>query len=157
MKLCFFISDRIPFPFWFLIKINFFHSCGIYGLVCVCVCVCVCVYTPIIKPSNQTWKVYNCQATIWQYCHIFYKGHYKPWLPWCLSGGEPACQCRRRRRYRFDPWVRNLPWQRKWQPTRVFLPGESHGQRSLEGYSPWGPKESDMTKRLSTHTAIWWC
>jgi len=36
----------------------------------------------------------------------------------------------------FDPWVRKIPWSRKWQPTPVFLPGESHGQRSLEGYSP---------------------
>ena len=36
------------------------------------------------------------------------------------------------------------PWRRKWQPTPVFLPGESHGQRSLVGYSPWGRKESDM-------------
>ena len=39
-----------------------------------------------------------------------------------------------------DPWVRKIPWRRKWQPTPVFLPGESHGQRSLVGYSPWGPK-----------------
>ena len=37
------------------------------------------------------------------------------------------------------------PWRRKWQPTPVFLPGESHGQRSLAGYSPWGPQESGMT------------
>ena len=36
-------------------------------------------------------------------------------------------------------------WRRKWQPTPVFLPGKSHGQRSLVGYSPWGRKESDMT------------
>ena len=42
---------------------------------------------------------------------------------------------------------------RKWQPTPVFLPGESHGQRSLEGYSPWGRKESDTTEQLThTHT-----
>ena len=39
-----------------------------------------------------------------------------------------------------------IPWRRKWQPTAVFLPGESHGQRSLAGYSPSGHKESDMTK-----------
>ena len=40
----------------------------------------------------------------------------------------------------FDPWVRKIAWRRKWQPTPVYLPGESHGQRSLEGYSPWGYK-----------------
>ena len=45
-----------------------------------------------------------------------------------------------------------FPWRREWQPTPVFLPGESHGQRSLEGYSPWGCKESDMTEGLRTHT-----
>ena len=49
-------------------------------------------------------------------------------------------------RCRFDPWVRKIPWRRKWQPTPVLLPGESHGQRSLVGYSPWGRKESDMTE-----------
>ena len=46
----------------------------------------------------------------------------------------------------FDPWVRKIPWSRAWQPTPVFLPGESHGQRSLAGYSPWGHKESDVTE-----------
>ena len=39
-----------------------------------------------------------------------------------------------------------IPWKRKWQPTPVSLPGESHGQRSLVGYSPWGHKESDTTE-----------
>ena len=52
------------------------------------------------------------------------------------SGKEPACQCRRHKRYRFHPWVGKIPWRRAWQPTPVFLPGESHGQRSLEAYSP---------------------
>jgi len=48
----------------------------------------------------------------------------------------------------FDPWVRKIPWRRKWQSTPVFLPGESHGQRSLAGYSPRDCKESDTTERL---------
>ena len=51
---------------------------------------------------------------------------------------------------RFDPWVGKIPWGRKWQLTPVFLPGESHGQRSLEGYTPWCSKESDMTEHLNT-------
>ena len=46
----------------------------------------------------------------------------------------------------FYPWVRIIPWRRKWQPTPVSLPGESHGQRSPAGYSPWGGKESDTTE-----------
>ena len=42
----------------------------------------------------------------------------------------------------FDPWDEKIPWRRKWQPTPVFLPGKSHGQRSLVGYSPWGSQKS---------------
>ena len=51
-------------------------------------------------------------------------------------------------RYGFNPWVRKMPWRRKWQPTPVFLPGEFHGQRSLVGYSPWGHRELNVTKTL---------
>ena len=46
-------------------------------------------------------------------------------------------------------WVGKIPWRREWQPTPVFLPGESHRQRSLVDYSPWGRKESDTTKQLT--------
>ena len=53
---------------------------------------------------------------------------------------------RRRKRRRFDPWVRKTPWRRAWQPTPAFLPGESYGQRSLVDYSPGDREESDMTK-----------
>ena len=54
------------------------------------------------------------------------------------SVGKKIClQGRRHSRHRFDPWVRKIPW-RKWQPTPVFFPGDSHGQRSLVCYSPWG-------------------
>ena len=49
-------------------------------------------------------------------------------------------------RDRFNPWVGKIPWRRAWQLTPVFLPGESHGQRNLVGYSPWGHKELDMTE-----------
>ena len=55
-------------------------------------------------------------------------------------------QCRRCKRRRFDPWVRKIPWSRKWQPTLVFLPGESQGQRSLVGYSSWSHKDLDTTE-----------
>ena len=66
-------------------------------------------------------------------------------LSW-LSGKESACQCERNKRHGFNPWVGKIPWRRKWQPTPVFLPGESHGQRSLGGYSPQDSKELDMTE-----------
>ena len=52
----------------------------------------------------------------------------------CLQFGRPG----------FDPWVRKIPWRRKWQPSPVLLPGKSHGRRSLVGYSPWGRKESGL-------------
>ena len=64
------------------------------------------------------------------------------------SGKESACQCRRCKRHEFDPWVGKIPWRRAWQPTPVFLPGESHGQRRLVGYSLRGLRESDMTECL---------
>ena len=56
---------------------------------------------------------------------------------------ESTCQCRR---HGLDPRVRKMPWRRAWQPTLVFLPGKSHGQRSLAGCSPYGCRESDMTE-----------
>ena len=54
-----------------------------------------------------------------------------------------------------DPWVKDIPWKRKWQPTPVFLPGKSHGQKSLAGYSPQGHKPLDMTQQLNTTTSIY--
>ena len=62
-----------------------------------------------------------------------------------VSGNEPTCQCRWDR-CGFDPWVRKIRWRRAWQPTSVSLPGKSHRQRSLVGYSSWGHKWS--CKRL---------
>ena len=66
--------------------------------------------------------------------------------PGGASGKEFTCQCQRHKRCKFDPWVGKIPTRREWQPTPVFLPGESHGQRSLVDYSPWGHKESDTTE-----------
>ena len=59
---------------------------------------------------------------------------------------EATCQCRGYQRHSFDPRVGKIPWRRKWQRTSIFLPGESHGQRSLAGCNPWGHKESDTTE-----------
>ena len=83
-------------------------------------------------------------------------------LPRWLSK-EFTCQCRRPV---FNPWVRKIPQRRKWQPIPVFLPGKSHRQRTLVGYSPRGHKESDTTQRerccwasfhaLSHHLCIWY-
>ena len=73
-------------------------------------------------------------------------------LPRWRNDNESACQCRSRKRQGFDLWVRKIPWSRKWQPTAVFLPGESLGWRSLAGYSPQGRKESDKIERFHFHS-----
>ena len=75
----------------------------------------------------------------------------------------PTSQSRRCKRCGLDPWVRKILWRRAWQPAPVFLPGESHGQRSLVGYTPWGPKESDTTEvtwhahtvLLNSYNSLW--
>ena len=66
-------------------------------------------------------------------------------FPGDINGKEPTCQCRRHRRRQFELCIRKIPWRRAWQPTPVFLPGESHRQRSLAGYSPQSCKELDTT------------
>ena len=70
--------------------------------------------------------------TVWRFLKKLNIG-----LPWWLSGKESASQCRENG---FDPWVGEIPWRRKWQPTLAFLPGKSHGQRKLVGSSPWSHK-----------------
>ena len=77
-------------------------------------------------------------------------------FPGDANGKESACQCRRHKRCGFDSWVRKISWKREWLPTPVFLPKESHGQRSLVGYNPQGCKESDMTK-ATQHTQAIYC
>ena len=76
---------------------------------------------------------------------LFVSGCFPTGLPRWLT----TCRCRRHERHQFHPWVAGSLEEGR-QPTPVLLPGESHGQRSLVGYSPWGCKESDTTERLST-------
>ena len=66
------------------------------------------------------------------------------------NGKESACQCKGCKRHKFNPWLWKILWRSVWQPTSVFLLGESHGPRNLSGYGPWGPKELDATEHLST-------
>ena len=70
-------------------------------------------------------------------------------FPGGASDKERSCPCRRLKRCGFNPWIRNIPWRGVWQPTLVFLPGESHGQKSLAGYRP-GSKSQTL---LSMHAA----
>ena len=62
-----------------------------------------------------------------------------------IWGAQPIKNPPAMRETGFNPWVGKIPWSWAWQPTPVFLSRESHGQRRLAGYSPWGHKESDMT------------
>ena len=73
-----------------------------------------------------------------------------PWneqgFPSGSDSKESACQCRRPQ---YNPWFGKIHWRRKRQPIPVFLPGEYHGQKSQEGYSPRGRQESDTTESLT--------
>ena len=84
--------------------------------------------------STQVGKLDHRTLTFILEIHLPLSGFlHWPKLPWWLRGKSVCPQCGRPG---FDPWVRKTPWRRKWQPTPVFLPKKSHGQRSLMGYSP---------------------
>ena len=91
-------------------------------------------HLPCARPFSMLWG--------------YQRGRIPDGFPGGASGKEPTCQCRR---HGFDPWVGRIPWRRAWQPTVVFLPGESHRQRSLVGYSPWSSKELDKAEHTHTH------
>ena len=92
-------------------------------------------------------------------CGIYYKYFFEVFVnihahTFLVAQSLNCLQCRRPG---FNPWVRKLPWTRKWQPNPVFLPGKSHGQRSLAGYSPWGPRvghDLPTCKHMTYHTYI---
>ena len=81
-------------------------------------------------------------------CHLLGTRYLKEKdLPYCLSGKESTCQFRSHNAGSIPGSRRSSGVQRReWQPTPIFLPGKSHGQRNLAGYSPWGRKESDSTE-----------
>ena len=123
--------------------------CNLYKWLCFCV-LCSTLQSTILqyhfKPTTSRSKHISSNDVAdtakkhqLLYCSIVLLGGF----PRGTSGKELACQGRRHKRCRFDPWVEKTLWRRAWQTTAVFLPGKSHGQRSLAGYSPWGHKESD--------------
>ena len=120
------------------------------------------LFSLILKVFFPAVSVDICLSYIYVYIHEIYVFVYMKYkhiylytwnIPRWLSGKESVCQCRRHRRRGFDPWVGKIPWRRKWQPTPGFLPGESHGQRSLVGYSPQRCKELDMIEATKYSTA----
>ena len=96
-----------------------------------------CPFYQLESKVSHWWR-----AGIWIYHWLF-------WGSQWVSSKDSASHYKRCRRHRFNPWVGKIPWQRKWLPTPVFLPGKSCGQRSLGGYNPQGCKESDTTEWLS--------
>ena len=110
-----------------------------------------------MHPSVHCSTVYNSQDTEATWMSID-RGMdkedvvYTYSLPRWHNRKASACQCKRHKRPSFYPWVRKMPWWRKWQPEAVFLPGKSHGQRSLANYNPWGHKELNITEHAHTHT-----
>jgi len=92
-----------------------------------------------------------CMVSLqWFYCRVL-------GLPRWYNSKDSVCQCRRQRKHEFNPWVGKIPWSRKRKLTPIFLPGKFHGQRSLEGDSPWGCEELDMTENSHTYTCcrVW--
>ena len=77
-------------------------------------------------------------------------------LPWWLSGKEPSCQCKRWRckRHGFHPSVGKIPWKREWQPTPVFLPGESHGRGAWQATVHGVTQSRTRLKGLSTQAQV---
>ena len=99
-------------------------------------------------PLTAIWILFECEKTDGgdgQGGRSGWLGSKGWWSP-ALVVKKPACRCRKHRRPRFDPWGRKIPWRRAWQPTLIFLPGESDGQRSPAGYCQYGHEESDTTE-----------
>ena len=86
-------------------------------------------------------------------------------FPGGTSDEESACQYRRCKSCRIDPWVRKISWRKKWHPNSLFLPGKFHEQSNLVGYSPWGHRvRHDWARHwliyshhLLTPTFLLWC
>ena len=101
---------------------------------------------PVYKSDSRI--VFNKVPSVQYVSTKFASSRAQMGLPRWLSGKECLYQCRRRG---FDPCVGKIPWGRAWQPVLVLLPGDSLGQRSLVGCSPWSWRELDMT-RHTAHT-----
>ena len=113
-----------------------------------------------IKPPSPTWAGGFLsleppgKSPIVLLLSIYNVGYFNPGLPRWPSGKNLPASTAAAGRPEFDPWVRKIPWRRKWQPTPVFLPGESRGQRNLAGCILWGCSELDMTEHTYIHTHI---
>ena len=111
-----------------------------------------CIWNQLLDTTIlENWLAVSIQAEHRSLLWLLWL-HYG--FSWWQSGKEHTCQCRR---CGFNPWVREIPWRRKWQPTPVILPGRSHAQRILVGYSLWGRKiiwHNLATKQQQQHDSL---
>ena len=118
---------------------------------------CVYVTCSVLRVVTLTGPSGTPSLTSWGSTTYVYHICYSASEPWGFLGGSvvwiSACQCRR---CMLDSQSSKIPWIRKWQPTPVFLPGKSHGQRSLEDYSPWGHRVKYDCPRTTTSES-WQC
>ena len=111
------------------------------------------ISVPCIYGCRFFWLTFFSLAVCYNsYLCSFAQSSLKNGFPRWLSGKESICQCNRCRRCGFNYLFGKILWKRRWQLTPVFLPGESHRQRSLAGYSLWGCKELYVTERARAHT-----
>ena len=138
------------------------HQYPIYRVICICCCfvakMCLTLCDPMDRNGQASLSMGFPRQKYWSGLPFPSPGHFpdpgirprspalqvdpsplssqgSPYIciPWCLCSKESTCQCQR---HRFDPWVWQIPWRRKWHPTPVFLSKKTHGQRSLKGYNP---------------------
>ena len=123
---------------------------------------CLREVVPAFCEASSFWTVWYVtwlvERITWTHSPIFFTVKWSAWsviyvglpvgqgFPGWLRWQRIYLQCRRPG---FDPWVKKVPWRRDWLPTPLFLPGKSHGQRTLAGYSPCSCKESYMTEWLT--------
>ena len=93
-------------------------------------------FSSCFPPKHQNTRIHSAEEGFFFFLISLYATYKNSRLPWWLGSKEICLQCRSHGRNGFDPWVGKMPWRRAWQPTSVFLPRESHRQRSLVGYSP---------------------
>ena len=116
----------------------------IHACICKYTCtICMCIYTCTHMHVYIHMHIHTCIYTytyiphLYTYIHMhFYTCVYIYGLPRWHSDKVSACQCRGHKRHQFFSWAGKIPWRRKWQPTPVFLPGESH-ELSLCVYGLW--------------------
>ena len=99
--------------------------------------------------GNETTLIDTLMVGACHYIFVQTHGMYPRWY----NGKESTYPSRRHKRRRFHPWIGEIPWRRKWQPTPVASPGKFYGQEGLGSYSPGGGKVLDMTEHTGTHEA----